>query len=422
MNLIFRLLGSKGLSSFLLLWILAFQLHAQQGCTEPRALNFNQSATVNDGTCRFPNTTVSPMVRADLTTVLEESSALLYSGSNTVWTLNDSGNQPSIYLVDTATGLPVKEVRITNVGNDDWEALAEDADHIYIGDFGNNDGNRRNLRILIVNKSAIGPGLVSSVTASQIRFSYPDQTSFNSSNTHNFDCEAFVCYNDTLHLFTKNWGNYQTKHYTLPTLAGTYVATLVNSYNVNCLVTDATVIVNTDGKPQLALLGYDQRDLSTSLWLFWDMDHLGRPFSMNRWLVRMPSMLGIGQVEGICFKNPHSLFISSEKRNPLPPRLYSITRLPHQMPITTGLSQTTSNQQLKYRYDAEASKLIVQLPNVGKSFVFFLYDLTGKIIYQQLVEAGVAELSVSTDLLPDALYCIQVSGIEVSYKTKFIKY
>ena len=61
------------------------------------------------------------------------------------------------------------------------------------------------------------------VVAGFILFSYPDQVSFERKlNNNNFDCEAFFYYHDSLHLFSKNWSDFKTKQYVVPSDTGTY--------------------------------------------------------------------------------------------------------------------------------------------------------------------------------------------------------
>ena len=72
----------------------------------------------------------------------------------------------------------------------------------------------------------------------------------------NFDCEAFIWYKDTLHLFTKSRfaGRHFTKHYTIPAVPGIWQAELRDSlYLPNRVVSGAAI--SADGKT-LALTAY----------------------------------------------------------------------------------------------------------------------------------------------------------------------
>nr|GFB48249.1 phosphoglucomutase 2 [Tanacetum cinerariifolium] len=196
--------------------------------------------------------------------------------------------------------------------------------YVYIGDFGNNNGDRRDLRILRVAKADLGPA-ATTATAQAINFSYPDQTNFTPrTNAHNFDCEAFFFANDSLHLFTKNWVDLQTRYYTVPAAPGTYVAHLRGTFNVNGLVTAADL--NPTGTTA-ALLGYNATNGTTFMWLLSGYQGAGY-LRANKRRIELPNALLIGQAEGLCFVKNARVFISNEQISnallTVPPRLYAL--------------------------------------------------------------------------------------------------
>lgn len=138
---------------------------------------------------------------ADLPKELEETSALLLIG-DLFYSLNDSGNEPILYLLDKK-GTIQHRCTIKQAENYDWEALAYDGTHLYIGDIGNNNNDRKNLRIYKVNKDSVKTQ--SSVKAETIYFQYEDQNAFPPAKKERyFDAESLVCKNDSLFVFTKN--------------------------------------------------------------------------------------------------------------------------------------------------------------------------------------------------------------------------
>ena len=66
-----------------------------------------------------------------------------YYDRDLFWGFNDSGGKNILYAFDRSGKIKM-EIEIVNAGNDDWESITQDAKHIYIGDFGNNNGNRNN--------------------------------------------------------------------------------------------------------------------------------------------------------------------------------------------------------------------------------------------------------------------------------------
>jgi hypothetical protein len=167
-----------------------------------------------------------------------ESSGIVLSDGY-IFTINDSGNSSIFYKENPLDGSLVQSIYVTNYDNKDWEDITADSNYIYIGDFGNNSGIRTDLRVLKISKSQFINDTTSavSVTAEAIEFSYTEQTSFISSNTHNFDCESIISKGDNLYLFTKNRGDNNTRAYKLSKEPGQYFLTILASYQVNGLVT-----------------------------------------------------------------------------------------------------------------------------------------------------------------------------------------
>ncbi|MET4075586.1 hypothetical protein [Hymenobacter sp. UYCo722] len=246
-----------------------------------------------------------PKRQARLDAAVPETSALLYT-NGALWTLNDGDNPPILFRLDSASGRVVQRVRISNFPNTDWEELAADSRYFYLGDFGNNAGRRRDLRVLRLPRP--GPADTTAV-AEEIAFTYPEQTNFEPGTyRHNFDCEAFFVAYDSLHLFTKRWADGLTRHYTLPTQPGRYVARPHETLDAQGLVTAASL--SPDGRTA-ALLGYTKTG-RVFLWLL--TDFVGTNYLAGRARrLRLPGALRIGQAEGLCFVKPNRVFISNER-------------------------------------------------------------------------------------------------------------
>lgn len=317
---------------FFIAGLFTSRIYAQSGCTDPQAQNYDPSAKTNNGNCTYPATSISLTNVQNLHSSLNENSGLIYTNGG-LWTLNDSGSAAAIYKIDENNGNILKTVTISNATNVDWEALTADADYFYIGDFGNNtNGNRTNLKIYRVSKAAVENN--TSVTADIISFSYSDQVIQNpvttGPNQTEFDCEAFLVKDNQLHLFTKDWiGEARTKHYTLPAIPGTYNATLIEEFNVNGLITGASI--STTNANEIVLIGYSSNLANLFMWVLFD--YAGNNFfSGNKRRFELGSA-GQGQIEGVTFSANRAGYISSERINrtvfgvpiEVPPHLYSFS-------------------------------------------------------------------------------------------------
>lgn len=305
---------------FFLLTIVYGSLFGQAGCQDPQATNYNPNAITTDSSCLYPLTNWSSTNRiAALANGLNESSSLLLTDGR-LFTNLDSGNPNQLFQIDSATGQIVKTSTIWNYNNVDWEALTADSQFIYIGDFGNNDGNRTNLRVIIVKKSDVYHPDSLLIRGEAINFNYSDQTQFTISSKHNFDCEAFFYFGGNLHLFTKNRGNHKTTYYTLSTQPGTETALGRDSFFVNGLITDAHI--RKDGKAAF-LLGYDQSAGKVFGWILTGFPGT-RFFSGNKRRIELPGLTTSGQAEGVTFVDENRLWISNEKLSIIPARVRQI--------------------------------------------------------------------------------------------------
>ena len=169
---------------------------------------------------------------------IAETSGLIYF-QNTLITHNDSGGMNALYEIDKENGNILRTVTINGASNVDWEDICQDEDYLYIGDFGNNSGNRTNLRIYKVLKSDYLNS--ENVNAQIIEFDYADQNDFTSSpNNNNFDAEALISYNGSLYVFTKNWVDQRTNIYEVPKDEGNYSVERIDEFDAQGLVTGGT--------------------------------------------------------------------------------------------------------------------------------------------------------------------------------------
>ncbi|HEX8328050.1 MAG TPA: T9SS type A sorting domain-containing protein [Hymenobacter sp.] len=393
-------------------------VRGQSGCPDPRATNYNPAATSNNGTCQYATTSTALLLKTALASAVPETSGLVYSSQN-LWTFNDSGNSPVLFKVDSTSGNVLQQVTISNFNNVDWEDITADAQHLYVGDFGNNAGDRRDLRVLRVAKSDIGTSAAVSVTAQAINFSYPDQTNFNPGiNNHNFDCEAFFYANDSLHLFTKNWADARTNYYVIPAQPGTHTARLKASFNVNGLITAASL--NPAGRGG-ALLGYTPSTGATFVWLLSDFPTT-HYFQGNKRRIELPNALLIGQAEGLCFVGPYRVFVSNERLNSpftVPQRLYSLNTSAWLAPLVPTASAARADDSFSIYPNPTSRTLRIERPQSGLALRVVLQDLQGRVVATETQAAGssaVPEILVAH--LSAGLYVLRVESAAGSFARK----
>ncbi len=241
----------------------------------------------------------------------ETSGLIFWRGS--LWTHNDSGGLPVIYRIDTLTGKVLQRVKLRNATNKDWEDITEDSSFIYVGDMGNNSGNRHDLCIYKVKKSDIPLTGNVSIASEKIAFSYPDYKGPVKNRKHNnFDGEALLSAGDSLYLFSKDWQDQQSRLYALPKISGTYVARLISEYNVSGLVTGADY---NPGTGIVALVGYTRGNWIPFMMLLTKFKNHNF-FSGNISRINMPNARA-PQTEGIAFTKGNRVYFSSEGRNPI---------------------------------------------------------------------------------------------------------
>lgn len=180
-----------------------------------------------------------------LASTIKESSGLLYLNGKLI-THNDSGGEPRLYEIDSLTGNVLRTVTILNATNKDWEDITHDDTYIYIGDFGNNNGVRTDLKVYRILQSDYFESDNDQATAEVITFNYSDQTDFTSSTfSTNYDAEAFISFQDSLYIFTKNWGDHRTNVYPLSKQPGNYALSRTDSMDAQGMITGADLNENT---------------------------------------------------------------------------------------------------------------------------------------------------------------------------------
>lgn len=257
---------------------------------------------------------------SDLPSEVNETSGLLYWNGNLL-THNDKGGEAAIFVLDTS-GKLINTIEIKGVRNDDWEDIAQNDQYLFIGNFGNNEGDRRNLQILKIAKKELNLQSIQSVKPTEIlSFHYPEQKDFNAGKSHNFDCEAFVCVGDKLYLFTKNRGDKGCSLYQLSTSGKNQPARKLGDFETPGRITGADI--SPDGR-KICLTGYNKKE--NCFLVFLESYKGNQFFSGKRGEIDLGDYFQIGQMEGVAFKTNSTVFLSSEKTKKQPPKLYRLIR------------------------------------------------------------------------------------------------
>jgi len=250
---------------------------------------------------------------------LNENSGITTFHDSKAWFVEDNGNGDNLYEVDFKGNL-LREIKVKNAKNHDWEDLTKDKKgNIYIGDFGNNDNDRKNLVIYKIPNPRRHSK--EKTKAKKIRFNYPEQKSFPpSKNKRIYDAEAFFHFENHLYIFTKNRARPftgETSIYRVSDKEGSYKAEFMGEIKLctdwdTCKVTSADI--SPDGKT-IVLLGCG------ILWAITD-------FAMDGFSSGSVQEIDLGvrsQLESVCFKDDTTLLLSDERKKGLGRNLYSYT-------------------------------------------------------------------------------------------------
>jgi len=342
--------------------------------------------------------------------VIESSGAIFFN--NKLITHTDSEGENKLYELDITTEQITRTVTITNATNIDWEDITQDDTSIYIGDIGNNNGSRTDLKIYKICKTDYLNS--TNVTAEIINYRYSGQTDFTPKpNNTIWDAEALVSFDsDNLLLFTKNWIDGITKSYIIPKTQGTHVVSpQLSTLNSNGLISGGTYNT-TSGK--LYLTGYDNV-LNPFVWMS-DSFNTNDIFSGTNTQTSLTS-LGFEQIEAIAFIDENSYLMSSES--------FSISSGLFTLSDNAKLiSFSTSDKELSTTTNASMQDLLVY-PNPSSNIVHIkcnplssieIFDTQNKKIHHGIEnKIDISHLSVGVYFIKA---CFKNSACDIE---KFVK-
>ncbi len=255
---------------------------------------------------------------AVLSDSLEESSGLTHLNGR-IFSFNDSGNTSEIFEIKPGSSRIERTFR-TGLKNIDWEAITTDGNTLYIGEFGNNLGTRKDLQVYEI------PFRNDSLRVDSVKtipFYYPEQTDFTPRNiNNNFDAEAMIFLDGNIHIFTKEWLTNTVSHYVIDkNLTENQPAQKLESFDTGFVVTDASYFDD-----QLYVVGYTKK--ASVYMMIFRKDDSGNLF-FNKPLKKfyLGRAFNIGQIEGVT-ATEKGVYISGErfsiKLKKVPQSLYFI--------------------------------------------------------------------------------------------------
>jgi len=220
------------------------------------------------------------------------------------------GDGPYTFITDEGGNI-IRQDTLSATALDYEDITRDDKGNLYLGDFGNNAGKRTDQRIFRYHPDKPG--------TDAIVFAYPGQDGGGRNHPNNYDCEAMIWHNDTLHLFTKDQlfgkGKFMTYHFRLPATPGQYIAELVDSLRLPRRVVTAAAFDSERG--ELVLTAYNFKLLAG----FWPsgaaslVSITGAPegrFLRGRIRRRNLSWFWPTQFEAVDFYNDRWLYVGSE--------------------------------------------------------------------------------------------------------------
>ena len=240
--------------------------------------------------------TVKTLEKYNLPDILEETSGLAIL-NDTLWTLNDSGNEAALYAISTKGALLDK--RDTSKTNIDWEDMTIVNGNMLVADMGNNFGTRKNLHLLEIDLSNGG-----ATTLDSIPFHYPEQDNFDFQQATHFDAEGIVVVENKIVVFTKNRSTLISEVYVISPSGGP--ATKMGSFAVGSLITGADY--HQESKT-LALTGY-RRDDNQYLYV---IDNFSLSAVADANISQYDLDFNGAQIEAISIIDAKTFWVTSEK-------------------------------------------------------------------------------------------------------------
>ncbi|TXH98086.1 MAG: hypothetical protein E6Q75_02685 [Rheinheimera sp.] len=261
---------------------------------------------------------VSPLfIEKSLSPEIAETSGLACLADGSFFTVNDSGNPATLFQLDKS-GRVIGRTATTGV-NQDWEALAIHQGQLWIGDIGNNSGQRSTIELY---HAPLPAKPFENLTLSKIILRYPHPPmGLPSHFQHELDAEALVSTGEQLLLFTKNWVGLQSAVYLVDTSqTNTVLKQIGETSALPGLITDAAYSFKHN---VFVIVGYGNFRLNPLSFMFSGefapfLAVLDRDYRLIK-SVPIPSG---GQLEALCIDNEQNIWLSQEKSSRQPAQFW----------------------------------------------------------------------------------------------------
>jgi hypothetical protein len=232
----------------------------------------------------------------------EVSAAEVFEGSKTVWMIEDQGNAAKVYGFDLTDKHPLKTITVENAENNDWEDLTSDNDgNLYIGDFGNNSGKRKEFSIYKLNTIAKAEH---TIKAELISYSVPKKM-------EKEDFESFFLYKGYFYIFSKD--DKKGTVIKVPNIVGNSEAKIVSEFNLkgkDGAITSADISAD---DTQIILLNHDK---------LWKLSNF-KDDDFFSGTIEKQSFEHNTQKEGLCYLNTNTVIITDEQNGSEGGNVYS---------------------------------------------------------------------------------------------------
>jgi hypothetical protein len=259
------------------------------------------------------------VVKTVLPKELKEISGITSAGQY-FWAITDKPKS-RVFKLD-ASGRLLQTVNVSNADAVDVESVTSDSNFVYIGDVGDNIGDRVERKIIKISAPSIPAGNEVQVTGDIIEFTFPDSVVVENKKQNNFDCESLLSFKDSLYLFTKDRQDNETKLYVIPKTAGKYVARYISSFNSKGLITDASI---NKQNTEVALIGYHKGHTYPFIFLFSDFRG-NNFFSGEHQKIDLADKSWDWQLECITYSDKNVVYFACEGTKEVPATFYGINR------------------------------------------------------------------------------------------------